>query len=533
MPDKILALLLASALALPSLAADRPSKSPAEAKAAPSASISSTAFAPSSAGERASEDVSETRHSATIGGKEIDYTARAGTLTMKDESGKPRANLFYIAYTLNGVSDLSRRPIAFVFNGGPGASSVWLHLGALGPRRIALNDDGSMPPPPFRRADNEYSLLDVADLVFIDPVGTGYSRAAEGVNPDQFHGVDEDRNSVGDFIRLYATRNRRWSSPKFLIGESYGTTRATLLSNYLQDRFGMYLNGVVLISSVLNFATLSFDGSSDLPYVLYLPSYAAVAWHHKRLPGDLQKSSLAQVVREAKEFAGGRYVQALMQGSKISDKERAETARQLARFTGLPSGFINRADLRIDPGRFEGMLLRDERKDIGRYDGRYVMEKADPAGERAGADASYEAVKGVFAGNVNDYLRTELGYKSDLNYEFLTGFRWNYESGYPGRPLNVSDDLKGAIASNPYLKVFVANGYFDLATPFYATEYTFDHMGLAPSQRENVSMGYYKSGHMIYLDQPSLAALKGDLSRFIRSALSSASPEPAASAAKP
>ncbi len=466
------------------------------------------------------DKISKTSHHLTIDGKELGYTAQAGTLVMKDEEGKPKANFFFIAYTLDGVKDKTRRPITFSFNGGPGSSSVWLHLGVLGPRRVFLNEDGAAPAPPYRLIPNEYSLLDKTDLVFIDPVSTGYSRPAPGENPRQFHGVEEDIHSVGEFIRLFTTRYERWSSPKFLIGESYGTTRAAGLSNYLQDRFGMYLNGVMLVSVVLDFQTISFGAGNDLPYVLFLPSYAATAWYHHQLPEELQSQSLEAVLEQAERFALRDYSAALLRGDSMPRAERDRIVRELSRFTGLEPDYIDRAGLRVSMGPFAKELLRRERRTIGRYDSRYVGVDRDATGQSFEYDPSYAAVQGLFTATFYDYVRGELKFESDLPYEILTGKvrPWNFGE-YQNRYVDMGESLREAVTKNPYLKVFMAAGFFDLATPFLATKYTIDHLGLSPMLRKNVSLGFYRAGHMMYLHKPSLEKLRDDLAKFIDTAI--------------
>ncbi|MDB6066052.1 MAG: peptidase serine carboxypeptidase [Pedosphaera sp.] len=467
------------------------------------------------------DDLSETTNSVTINGAEISYKATAGTLAMKDEEGKPHASFFFVAYTRQGSSatNLAERPITFSFNGGPGSSSVWLHLGVLGPRRVLLKDDGSLPPPPFHVVNNEYSLLDETDLVFIDPVSTGYSRPVAGEDAGKYHGVQEDLESVGDFIRLYTTRYKRWPSPKFLIGESYGTTRAAGLSGHLESRYGMYLNGIALVSSVLDFSTISFNPGNDLPYSLYLPSETAAAWYHKKLPSDLQ-SDLKKALAESEQFALGDYTKALMQGSSLPVADRQRTIKTLARLTGLSTDFVDRADLRVPVFAFFKELLRSERRTIGRFDSRLTGEDRDAIGESPDYDPSYVNVLGPYTAALNDYIRSELKFESDLPYEMLTGkvAPWNFGSAR-NRYLDVAETLREAMTHNPYLKVFIANGYYDLATPYLATRYTVDHMGLPADVRPNLTMSYYDAGHMMYAYKPSLVQLKKDLARFIESAL--------------
>jgi carboxypeptidase C (cathepsin A) len=463
------------------------------------------------------EIVSETRHTTTIGGQSISYKAVAGNLVLKEENGKPKANIFYMAYFRQGVSDLSNRPLTFSFNGGPGSSSVWLHLGVLGPRRVRMTDDGGALPPPYKLVDNEHSLLDRSDLVFIDPVSTGYSRSVPGESPKQFHGFKEDIEAVGEFIRLYTTRNLRWNSPKYLIGESYGTTRAAGLAGYLQDRHGMYFNGIMLISSILNFETAHFYAGNDLPFLLFLPTYTATAWYHKRLAPDLQ-ADLKKTLKQVESFILTEYGPALLKGDLLSDTERKSLIQKLSRFTGLTEEYIERTNLRVNIYRFTKELLRDRRLTVGRLDSRFTGRDADAAGEEFEYDPSYAAIQGPYTATLNHYVRAELKYESDLPYEILTDRvrPWSYKD-YENQYLNVAETLRAAMNQNPNLKVFVGNGYYDLATPYFATVYTFDHIGLEPELRKNISMGFYESGHMMYIHLPSLAQLKKDLATFLDS----------------
>ena len=461
------------------------------------------------------EKIVQTKHSLKIAGQEIKYTATAGTILLKLEDGTPKASIFYVAYTKDDVSDPSQRPLTFSFNGGPGSASVWLHLGLFGPRRVQMGDAGALLPPPYKLVDNDVSLLDISDLVFIDPVSTGYSRAVPGEAPQQFHGVTPDLESVADFIRLYATRNKRWSSPKFLAGESYGTTR---LSGYLQQRYGMYLNGIVLISAILNFETAEFDTGNDLPCILYLPTYTAIAWYYKKLPPDLQGGDVQKAVEESRKFAVGEYADALMTGDALPSARRAEIMQKVARLTGLSPDYIDRTNLRIEIQRFTKELLRSERRTIGRIDARFTGIDRDAAGEHPEFDPSIAAIIGPYSGMLNDYVRNDLKFDSDLPYEVLTGRvrPWNY-APYENRYVNVAETLRGAMTQNPFLHVFVAKGYYDLATPFFAADYTFDHLSLDPSLRRHLSGAYYEAGHMMYVHPPSLAKLKADIAQFIKS----------------
>jgi carboxypeptidase C (cathepsin A) len=464
------------------------------------------------------ETTSVTKHSIQISGKALAYTATAGTLILKKDN-KPWASMFYVAYTLDGVAEPSKRPITFAFNGGPGSSSVWLHLGALGPKRVLMGPEGEQPKPPYRMVDNEDTALQFTDLVFIDPVTTGFSRAAPGEKAAQFHGFDGDLESVAEFIRLYSVRAERWASPKFLAGESYGTTRASALSQYLLENQGIYLNGITLISSVLNFETISFAPGNDLPYALFLPTYTATAWYHKKLSKDLQ-ADLEKAVGESRRFAGNEYTVALMKGDKLTAAERTNAVRELARLTGLPEAFVEQANLRISMGRFAKELLRDERKTIGRYDGRLEGEDADAAGERPDYDPSYASVQGVYTAMFNDYVRTELGYKSDQDYQILTDKvqPWNYEK-FQNRYVNVAGMLREAMTQNPNLKVMIATGYYDLATPFFATEYTVSHLGLEPALSNHVNLTYCEAGHMLYTKKSCLDNLHTSMADFYQKAV--------------
>jgi carboxypeptidase C (cathepsin A) len=477
------------------------------------------------------DHLSITQHTYAHGDQVLRYTVTTGTIVFKVESEKsgdqagesegekPKATIFFIAYTRDDVVDKSQRPLTFSFNGGPGSSSVWLHLGVLGPRRTQMDDDGGLPPPPYRLVDNEHSLLAHSDLVFIDPVSTGYSRPVAGEKARLFHGFKQDIETVGDFIRLYTSRYQRWASPKFLIGESYGTTRAAGLSGYLQERHGLFLNGIMLVSSVLNFQTLLFHPGNDLPYPLFLPTYTATAWYHGRLNAELQKD-LQAALREAEEFALGDYALALLQGAALAPRTRARVVRQLARLTGLAADYVEHCDLRVDIHRFVKELLRSEQRTVGRLDSRFKGIDRDAAGEHHDYDPSLTNIMGPYTGTFNDYVRGELKYESDLPYEVLNGrvWPWSY-SDHENQYVNVAETLRQAMTINPHLKVIVANGYYDLATPYFATEYTVNHLGLHPSLRGNVSLTYYEAGHMMYIHLASLARLNADLAAFMSSAI--------------
>jgi carboxypeptidase C (cathepsin A) len=472
------------------------------------------------------DNLVQSKHSIKIGGKVIKYTVTTGTMVMKEEVKdkdkdseveKARAQIFFIAYTKDGVTDKSKRPITFSFNGGPGSSSVWLHMGVLGPRRVLLTDDGEMPPPPFKLTDNQYSVLDDTDLVFIDPMSTGFSRPVDGEKSAEWHTFTKDIASVGDFIRLYTTRYHRWLSPKFLAGESYGTTRSAGLSGYLQDRHGMLLNGLVLISAVLDFTTIDFNLNNDLPFILFLPAYTATAWYHGKLNF---KSSLKDALKEAEEFAMGEYATALLKGASLTPEERASVVEKLSRYTGISQEFIERTNLRINDQHYFKELLRERGKTVGRLDSRYTGMDRIGVTATPEYDPLFAQVSGPYTAAFNDYIRTELKFETDISYEILSEkvwTQWSY-SVFQNQYLNVAETLRQAMTFNKYLKVFVANGYYDLGTPYFATEYTFDHLGLDESLRKNIRMAYYDAGHMMYVHLPSLKQMKKDISKFIKDA---------------
>ncbi|AQG82424.1 peptidase S10 [Spirosoma montaniterrae] len=463
-------------------------------------------------------DLSITKHTITLNGEKINYTATAGYLPQRDETGKVKGNIFFVAYTRDGVLNPATRPITYTYNGGPGSASVWLHMGALGPKRILMGDDGRMLAPPYTVADNEFTWLAFTDLVFIDPVMTGYSRPAEGIDKKEFTGYTEDIQSVGDFIRLYTTRYDRWASPKFLSGESYGTTRSAGLSGYLQDRHGLFLNGIVLISAVLDFATGDFFISgNELPYSLFLPTYAAMAWYHKQVPAY---SDLKTLLAEVEKYAIGDYTLALMKGDRLTPAERQTVAAQLSKFTGLSTDYLQRCNLRIRDDRFTKELLRKQGKTVGRLDGRFIASDYDRAGETYEFDPSYNAtIYGPFTTAVNDHLHRVLKVKNDLPYEILTGRvrPWSY-ANVQNQFLNTAETLRQAMTKNPYLKVHVCNGYYDMATPYFATDYTFAHMMLDPALKANVTQSFYEAGHMMYIDKPALIQMTRVIADFYKSA---------------
>lgn len=472
------------------------------------------------------EESSVTEHTIQLDGRTIPYRATAGTILLKDEKGEPTAGIFSIAYTRSDVKDLSRRPLAFLYNGGPGSSSVWLHMGAFGPRRVVTANAQATPPPPYEIQDNAHCLLDAADLVFIDPVGTGFSHAVGKAKDKDFWGVDQDVESLAQFITTYVSRNGRWNSPKFLIGESYGTFRSAALGNYLQSHDGMDLNGLVLISTVLDLSTLSFPPGADLPYLFYLPSYAATSWYHKVLKE--QPANLNEFLLQARQFAAGEYAAALMKGSELSGEERAQVLAKLSAFTGLSEDYLSKADLRVKLPQFMEELQRSKRLTTGRLDARFSGPTLDLLGEYAAYDPQETAIAGAFTAAFNHYVRADLKFGQDQQYVIeseAAGREWDWKRkpgpgphyGFPGAA-NVEHDLAEALISNTHLEVQMENGIYDLATPFFATEYTMDHLGLAAELRSHIHLEYYDAGHMMYLQDTSLAKLKHNVANFIASA---------------
>jgi carboxypeptidase C (cathepsin A) len=454
-------------------------------------------------------------------GRVLEYTVHAGRLPLKNAKGEIEAQVFFVAYTLNRHGKPSapeERPLMFSFNGGPGSSSVWLHLGALGPKRVQMRADGGMPSPPYRLVDNPHTWLEMTDLVFIDPVGTGYSRAADPEKSKTYWTLESDIESVGEFIRLYLTRYERWASPLFLVGESYGTTRAAGLAGHLVDR-GIAFNGIVLVSSILNFQTAVFGPGNDLPYLLFLPSYAATAWFHGRLPADLQQRPLAEVLDEVREWSAGEYPVLLQKGDALTGDERQEAVRRLARYSGLSPEYVEEADLRIEIQGFTKELLRHERRTVGRLDSRFKGIDLRATGSEPAFDPSMAAIRPPYTAMLNDYVRRELGYETDLVYHILGGGVESWDFNAPGRYPDTSESLLSAFAKNPDMRVFVASGYYDLATPFFATDYTLSHMGLAPVQRQRVSTAEYEAGHMMYIDEEELTRLRDDVGAFLDQAL--------------
>ena len=457
-----------------------------------------------------------TKHSITVQGKTLNYTATVAQMPLKDAAGETEAHIFYMAYTLDGVADQAKRPLTFCFNGGPGSASMWVHMGGMGPRSPKLMATGTMPPPPYEIRDNQDTWLDQTDLVFIDPVGTGYSRAKSIEVARRMNGVQGDIQSVGEFMRMYVARNSRQYSPLFIAGESYGTFRAAGLAGYLIER-GMAFNGIVLIGTTLNLETI-WSRSDDLVYELELPTYAADAWYHKKVAADLQKKDLKSFLKDAEAFATGEYATALMKGDALSAAERKATIDKLTRFTGLDARYLDETNLRWDVSHFTRQLLRDKHQTIGRYDGRLAGPSSMNVGETSEYDPSSSLITPPFTAVLTHYLRNELGYKTDLYYYPSGGIQpWDYgvQNGFG----DTTALLKNAMVKNPYMKVMVAAGYYDLATPYYATEYTFNHMGLSPEMHARINWAYYPSGHMLYIDSDSHAKLKKDFSEFVTAAM--------------
>lgn len=482
-----------------------------------------------------------TFHDASIGGQRFMYVAEADTITLAGEDGKPDATIFHMGYRRAARSlpaddrretaardpgnfpDPATRPLTFSFNGGPGSSSVWLHMGIFGPKRVAYADDfGNPGPPPYAVTDNESSLLDVSDFVFIDPVSTGLSRTEEDGKPADFHGVEQDIRSVAEFIRRYISDNGRWSSPIFIAGESYGTTRAAALAEHLFEQHGITVNGVILVSAVLNFQTIRFNTGNDLPYVLFLPTYTATAHFHGALTGPNAARPLPELLREAEAFALGEYATALLKGSAISPAEEAAVAQRLSSLTGLSVEFIRQSNLRVSQPRFCKELLRSRGLHVGRFDSRFAAGDRDDAGERGDFDPSHAAIRGVYAAAFNHYLREELGYRSDMPYEILTGrvHPWDYGQAGNNQYVNVAERLRSVMHQAPSMRVFLASGYTDLATPYFAADYTMDHLMLRPALRDNIETQYYGAGHMMYLQASDRAKLRADLAAWYGSTLS-------------
>ncbi len=467
-----------------------------------------------SSGVPAVEKVSTTKHTMTIDGKPIAYTANAGTMVLRDDDGNPKATVFYISYTKDGV-EASNRPVTFFFNGGPGSASIWLDMGIMSPKHPEMGPNGSQPAPPYNLVDNPNTPLDVTDLVQIDAMMTGYSRPGKGVKATDYTGAVNDIQMFGEFIRDYLDRYDRWASPKYLFGESYGTFRSAGLASELQEDEGIELNGIMLLGTVLDWQYIAPSPINDIAYSSFLPTYTATAWYHKKLPAAMQSKSLEQVVQQSRDYAFGDYMVELAKGNELTDAERNAVAQKLADLTGVSRQFILNTNLRIDPGHYRTELLRDERKMVGRYDSRMTGINGNAANQRQDYDPSDVAPSGAFMSAFMRYLHNDLKYDSDLQY-YMGGHtgRWDYTGAGFGFP-NEVDALREAMAKDPYLRVMVGAGYYDMATPFANAEYTFRHMGFDQTYRDRVEFKYYESGHMAYLNQASAKQLKSDIAAFI------------------
>ncbi|PYT83125.1 MAG: peptidase S10 [Acidobacteria bacterium] len=466
------------------------------------------------------EESSVTDHSIRVGGQTISYKATASTTLLKNDKGDPTGLMYSVAYTKTDVKDLSTRPVSFLYNGGPGSATMWLHMGAFGPRRVYTVNGAFTPPAPYKLVDNAETLLDKSDLVFIDAMGTGYSHAVCKAQDKDFFGIDEDLEAFGQFIVTYLSRNDRWNSPKFLIGESYGTFRSAALGNYLQSRDTVHLNGIVLISSVLDLSSITFSPGDDRPYVFYLPSYAAVAWYHKVLQS--RPADVVSFVEEARKYAQGDYAAALYKGATLSAADKAAVAKRVSYFTGLSEDYLRKADLRVDLSQFRAELQRKEGLTTGRIDARFSGYTYDLLEENAQGDPEGPAVGGAFTALINAYNHDELKFGKDKVYHNSANAfgSWNWtrheprRSGFPGAP-NVDRDLAQAMITNPKLLVQVENGYYDLATPFFATEHTMEHLGLPEALQKNIKLDYYTAGHMMYLHDEDRVNLHNQIATFI------------------
>lgn len=468
-----------------------------------------------------------THHTIHINSETLSYTATAGTLRLENESGEPGADVFFVAYLKDGENDPAKRPITFAFNGGPGASSVWLHMGALGPRLVQLPQPGQPSPPPYDMVDNEYTWVDTTDLIFIDPVGTGYSREVVTKEPQKhagtYYGVKEDIRAVGDFIRLYTTHYRRWNSPKFLVGESYGTVRAVLLANRLFEHFGMNLNGLILISPVLNFQTISFDTGNDLPFLVHLPTYAVTASYHGKT-GDKEPRSVPDLARTAEQWAIETYSPLLLRGDGLNPNDRKQLIENLRKFTGLSEEFIDRENLRIGNHDFARELLGKDHRILGGLDSRFTA--AGGSGESFFSDPNLVSTVSAYVAAFNDYVRRDLGYENDAPYEYLSrevNRKWDWKTGSQGY-LNVSSDLAGLIRKSSRTKVYVASGYYDLVAPYFGTQYTLNHLMLDSELHKNIRHEVYEGGHQMYTDSAVLKQLKTDVTGFIHDSFSQTTP---------
>jgi carboxypeptidase C (cathepsin A) len=465
------------------------------------------------AGEK-EEKISQTAHTMRLDGREIKYTATAGTLPIRLDNGQVAARMFFVAYTKDG-EDVRSRPLSFLYNGGPGAATIWLHMGSFAPKHVEMAAEGFQPAPPYRLVDNESSLLDATDMVYVDAIDTGFSRVVSGVNNAQFHGVRGDLRAFGEFINNYLKAYGRFPSPKYLIGESYGTIRSAGLAQELQNRHGIELNGITLVSSLLTYQTLSPSPENDVAYAAHVETYTATAWYHKKLPSDLA-GDLKKAVDESRTFAFGEYLTALAKGNRATPADRKATAQKLARLTGLSVDFVERANLRIDPGRFRKELLRDKRLVVGRLDSRFTSVERDAAGETDEFDLSNTALQGPYTALFQEYVRNELKWESDLHYPTAGNVQpWSWDE-FTNRYMDMTEALRSTMSRNRFLKIFVAIGYYDMATVMGGAEYNFAHLGYDPTFVDRVSYGYYEAGHMVYIRPSEHKKLKNDIARFIQ-----------------
>lgn len=465
--------------------------------------------------------ISITKHKGKFNGKTISYQVTAGDTHLKDKEGNSKASIFSVAYTKTNGDDLQKRPVIFIFNGGPGSSSVWLHMGIFGPKRVVLPSDAErVGAAPYKLSNNSLSLIDIADMVFIDPVGTGYSKPLGEHKGKEFWGVKEDAELLSEFVRVYITNNQRWNSPKYLAGESYGTTRAGAMVKELQEGWGSIdLNGILLISSIIDFQTGDFTDGNDIPYITFLPTYAATAWYHNVLPNKAKWQNLTAFLADTREFALNQYATVLLKGSLATEAEVSDVVDSLHQFTGLSKQYIRQTDLRINEFLFMKELLREQGKVVGRLDSRYLGEDASIVDSRFEADPSSYAIDGAYTAAVQSYFAAELAVKREQPYHILSGevfSNWNWVYGSSARSqgfLNVTPFIAKGMRQNKDFRVFVANGYYDLATPFFASEHSMNHHGI---DLDRVTMKYYEAGHMMYIHQPSLEALVKDIRKFIQ-----------------
>jgi len=466
-------------------------------------------------------EVSTTSQVARIDGKVINYKAMAGTMLLRNDDDEPIALHGFTAYIKDGVTDPKTRPISFVFNGGPGSSSIWLHMGVIGPKRAVVNDPGFTPAAPYTLEDNNSSILDVSDIVMMDPIGTGLSHAVGKAKNKDFWGVDQDIKMISQFIKQFVTEQDRWNSPKYLIGESYGTFRNAGVVNYLQENVGMAMNGVVMVSAVFDLRTLVFAQGDDISYVMNLPTYSATAWYHNKVTN--KPASLDAFLKESRAFAKGEYTTALMEGDKLTGEARQKTIDRLAYFTGLSNEYLDKADLRVSEPEFTEELLRNERKSVGRLDARFTGINQDQLSQYSAYDPQSSAISPGYTALFMDYFYNTL--KVNKAHTYYTsayarkGFDWDWKhamngGGFPTPP-NTGPDMAQAMSRNPHLKILILNGLYDLATPFYGVEYSIDHLGLEKEIKSNIIMKYYEAGHMMYTHRPSLEQFKKETAEFI------------------